>query len=109
MNDFNIVKRENGDFSVISNDRLMTAKEAAEVLRVSTRTISYMFASGELPKVKLSPKKVFVTHEDLQKYIESKKSGGIICQSEPKKSKERKRADGSRSRVSVHTVLSKLS
>lgn len=38
------------DVTVAENDRLLTKKELAEMLKVSTRTINRMVSTGELPK-----------------------------------------------------------
>lgn len=37
----------------ITQDRLLTVPEVAEVLRVSVRLVNRLFATGELPRVKI--------------------------------------------------------
>ena len=54
--------------------RLLTVKEAAEILRVSIPTVYRYIDSGELRATKLSPRKTFITEEDLIAFIDSKKT-----------------------------------
>jgi len=53
--------------------RLLTVKETAEILRVSIPTVYRYIDRGELLATKLSPRKTFITEEDLVTFIKSKK------------------------------------
>ena len=49
---------------------LITEAEAAEALKVSTRTLRNLRKAGIIPYVRPSPRKVFYTAEDVATYIE---------------------------------------
>ncbi len=49
--------------------RLLTLAEAAEVLRVSAKTVRRRIEGGDLPAVRLGPRTLRVREDDLQRYI----------------------------------------
>jgi excisionase family DNA binding protein len=51
-----------------------TVREAAEVLRLSTKRVYELIRNGELDYSKPSPRKTFIHYSDLAKYM-SKKGG----------------------------------
>lgn len=54
--------------------RYLRKQEAAEVLRISVRTLESLIARGKLPAVKIE-KLVRVDMEDIHRYAESCKTG----------------------------------
>lgn len=52
---------------------LYTVSEAAEVLKVSERTIHRYISSGLLPSVRVGPKKVRIKHEELMSLLKERK------------------------------------
>lgn len=55
---------------------MLTVSEVAERLKLSLSAIYELIADGQLPSVRLGPKKgaVRVTEEDLQAFIESRRT-----------------------------------
>lgn len=49
--------------------RLYTQEEAADLLRVSKRTIEQMRADGRLGYVRVSYRRVFITQEQIDAYL----------------------------------------
>jgi excisionase family DNA binding protein len=52
-----------------TSDKLLTAKEVAEILNVSPRTLAELTKTGELVSVKLARLRRY-THEDVKKFID---------------------------------------
>ena len=58
------------------SEYLMPLKEAAEVLSVSLRTIQVVVAAGDLPVVRVSPRRLAVHPDDLRDFIRRRREGG---------------------------------
>ena len=53
---------------------LLTAKQAAENLAVSVRSIRTFIAEGSLPVVRLSPRSLRIHPDDLDAFIEKRRT-----------------------------------
>jgi len=57
-------------------DRLLTVREVAGRLSVTTRTVHRYLADGKLPRVQLSERAVRIREADLERFIEDRLKGG---------------------------------
>jgi excisionase family DNA binding protein len=55
---------------------LVTLSDAAIYLSCSRRHVERLLARGELPRVRLSGRAVRIVVDDLDRYIETRRSGG---------------------------------
>lgn len=62
--------------SELPDDELLTADEAARVLRVSASTVRREMAAGELVWVRIGPSRTFIRAADLRDYIHGRRSTG---------------------------------
>lgn len=61
---------------VPTSRRLVTLSDAAIYLSCSRRHVERLLARGELPRVRLSGRAVRIVVDDLDRYIETRRSGG---------------------------------
>ncbi|MCK6460276.1 MAG: helix-turn-helix domain-containing protein [Planctomycetes bacterium] len=57
--------------------RLLTAREAADRLAVSLRTLRTIIGQGELPVVRVGIRGLRIHPEDLHRFIEERR--GVLC------------------------------
>jgi excisionase family DNA binding protein len=55
-------------------EKLLSTREAADILGVHVQTVRQYIRRGELPAVKISPRLYKVRPEDLERFIEDKKT-----------------------------------
>ena len=55
-------------------ERVLTIGERATILNASAKTVRLLIDSGELPVVRVGPRLVRITSEDLQRYITTRRS-----------------------------------
>jgi excisionase family DNA binding protein len=55
-------------------ERLLSTREAANILGIHVQTVRQYIRRGELPAVKISPRLYKIRPEDLEKFIEDKKT-----------------------------------
>ena len=54
--------------------KLLSTREAADILGVHVQTVRQYIRRGELPAVKISPRLYKIHPEDLERFIEDKKT-----------------------------------
>lgn len=55
-------------------ERLLSTREVADILGVHVQTVRQYIRQGELPAIKMSPRLYKVRPEDLERFIEGKKT-----------------------------------
>ena len=55
-------------------EKLLSTQEAADILGVHVQTVRQYIKRGELPAVKISPRLYKIRPEDLERFIEEKKT-----------------------------------
>lgn len=55
-------------------EKLLSTREAADILGVHVQTVRQYIRRGELPAVKISPRLYKIRPEDLERFIEDKKT-----------------------------------
>ena len=51
---------------------MLTVRETANILGISVHTVYRLIESGELPAVKVSPRKTVIKAEEIERYINRK-------------------------------------
>ena len=58
------------------NDKLLTPKEVADFLRISTHQVNRLCRVGKLSRIKLGPKTIRIREKDLIAYLEQAADAG---------------------------------